>query len=265
MAISTASYAEHDSSKGGTADYTHYHQGGGMRVTATFGPDGRLWRIVPVKRFIYVDYSTDLGKSFSTPVRINRQPQHIKASRQNRPDIAVDHSGRITGIYTADSTQPMTQFFSKSTDNGRSFSIPIPLSKAASKAISMQGRVALSPSGQVYAFWLDERDRTDWRQPGYAMYSTIIDSGSSANLVNLKLADACANVVVLPYLLITITNLFYLRASFIQTTSVIMVFSRCDLKEKNHFLGALSLINGSSEAARNMGLQFLLVTIADTI
>ncbi len=199
MAISTASYAEHDSSKGGTADYTHYHQGGGMRVTATFGPDGRLWRIVPEKRFIYVDYSTDLGKSFSMPVRINRQPQHIKASRQNRPDIAVDHSGRITVIYTADSTQPMTQFFSKSTDNGRSFTIPIPLSKAASKAISMQGRLALSPSGQVYVFWLDERDRTDWRQPGYAMYSTIIDSGSSSNLVNRKLADTlceCCRIAV---------------------------------------------------------------------
>jgi len=60
--ISTASHVGHDSSKGGTADYTHYPQGGGMRVTATFGSDGRLWRIVPEKKFIYVDYSIDLGK-----------------------------------------------------------------------------------------------------------------------------------------------------------------------------------------------------------
>jgi len=71
------------------------------------------------KRFIYVDYSTDLGKTFSAPVRINKQAQHIKASRQNL-QIAADHSGRIIVIYTAGSTQPMTQFFSISADNGRS-------------------------------------------------------------------------------------------------------------------------------------------------
>ncbi len=197
--ISTASHVGHDSSKGGTADYTHYPQGGGMRVTATFGSDGRLWRIVPEKKFIYVDYSIDLGKTFSAPVRINRQPQLIKASRQNRPDISVDHSGRIFVIYTAENAKTTTQFFSISNDNGHNFSIPIPLSDKASEEVSFLGRLALSPSGQTYVFWLDERDRTDWRKPGYAMYSTIVGSESSFNLVNRKLADTlceCCRIAV---------------------------------------------------------------------
>lgn len=188
MVFSTASYGNNDTLKGGTADYTHYPQGGGMRVTATFGPDERLWRIVPEKKFIYVDYSIDLGKTFSAPVRINRQPQRIKVSRQNRPDIVIDHSGRIFVIYTAVIAHTTSQLLSISNDSGRSFSIPILLSKKAPEAISYLGRLALSPSGQVYVFWLDDRDRTDWRKPGFSVYSTMIGSESSSNLVNQRVA-----------------------------------------------------------------------------
>ena len=197
MTVSTASYS--DTLKGGTSDYTHYPQGGGMRVTATFGPDERLWRIVPEKKFIYVDYSTDLGKTFSAPVRINRQPQHIKVSRQNRPDIIVDHSGRIFVIYTAEIAHTTTQLLSISSDNGRNFSIPILLSKKAPDAISFLGRLALSPSGQVYAFWLDERDHTDWRKPGYSIYSTMLGNGNTSAMVNHKVATSlceCCRIAV---------------------------------------------------------------------
>jgi hypothetical protein len=197
MTVSTASYS--DTLKGGTSDYTHYPQGGGMRVTATFGPDERLWRVVPEKKFIYVDYSTDLGKTFSAPVRINRQPQRIKVSRQNRPDIIVDHSGRIFVIYTAVIAHTTTQLLSISNDNGRNFSIPILLSKKAPEAISFLGRLALSPSGQVYAFWLDERDHTDWRKPGYSIYSTMLDNGNTSALVNHKVATSlceCCRIAV---------------------------------------------------------------------
>src|SRR5574340_1307395 len=58
-AFSTPSYSDHDRLTAGAADYTHYPHGGGLAVTAAFGPDGRLWRIVPEKQHVYVDYSTD--------------------------------------------------------------------------------------------------------------------------------------------------------------------------------------------------------------
>lgn len=190
MVISATSYSENDPPNGGTADYTHYPNGGGMQVTATFGPEGRLWRVVPEKKFIYVDYSTDLGKTFSPPVRINKKPQHIKVSKQNRPDILVDHTGQIFVIYTAEIDDTTTQFLSISNDSGRSFSTPIILSKKASEAISFLGRLGLSPSGQAYAFWLDERDRTDWRKPGYSIYSTMLGNENGFNLVNQKVGDS---------------------------------------------------------------------------
>ncbi|HEX8874555.1 MAG TPA: sialidase family protein [Nitrosospira sp.] len=188
-AFSTPSYSDHDRLTAGTADYTHYPHGGGLAVTAAFGPDGRLWRIVPEKQHVYVDYSTDLGKTFSAPVRINHEPQRIKASSENRPGIAVDRSGKIYVTFAAEATQPITQYSSVSTDDGESFSTPIPLSDQAAEANSFEGRMALSPSGKVYVFWLDERDRTDWRQPGNAIYFATVDGQGGANPVNRKLSS----------------------------------------------------------------------------
>lgn len=62
--------------------------------------------------------------------------------------------------------------------------------KKAPEAISYLGRLALSLSGQVYAFWLDERDHTDWRKPGYLIYYTMLDDTNSPNLVNQKIANS---------------------------------------------------------------------------
>jgi len=189
FALSACSHVNQDHLKAGTADYSHYPTGGGLFVTAAFGPDGRLWRIVPEKHYVYVDYSTDLGKTFSVPVLINAEAQHIKVSGENRPGIAVDRSGRIYVIYTAESTQPVTVYFSVSSDNGRSFSTPSPLSDKASEANSFQGRLALNPSGQAYVFWHDERNRIDWKQPGNAIYYTTINGQSGLNFVAQKLSD----------------------------------------------------------------------------
>jgi len=49
--------------------------------------------------------------------------------------------------------------------------------------------LVLSPSGHPYVFWHDERDRTDWRQPGNSIYYTTIDSQSGLNTVARKLSD----------------------------------------------------------------------------
>jgi hypothetical protein len=161
---------------------------GAMFVTSAFGPDDRLWRVVPEKWHVNVDYSTDLGKTFSVPVRINSKSQRIKVSGENRPGIAIDRSGKIYVTFAAEGIQPVTQYFSMSTDNGRSFSTPIPLSDQAAEANSYQGRLALSPSGKVYIFWLDERERTDWKRPGNAIYFTTVDGESGVKFVNRKLS-----------------------------------------------------------------------------
>ncbi len=194
LALSACSQVNHDHLQSGTASYSHYPAGGSLFVTAAFGPDGRLWRVVPEKQHVYVDYSTDLGKTFSVPVAVNTEEQRTKVSGENRPGIAVDRSGRIYVIYSAESAQPITVYFSMSADNGHSFSTPSPLSGATPEANSFQGRLALNPSGQVYVFWHDERSRTDWRQLGNAIYYSAIDNRgnpTTARQLSDTLCDCC--------------------------------------------------------------------------
>ncbi|MGR9012569.1 MAG: sialidase family protein [Gammaproteobacteria bacterium] len=198
LALSACSHGNQDHLKAGAADYSHYPAGGGQFVSAAFGPDGRLWRIVPEKQHVYVDYSTDLGKTFSVPVLINTESQHIKVSGENRPGIAVDSSGRIYVTYAAEGDQPVTVYFSVSTNNGLNFSTPSPVSDKASEANSFQGRLALNSSGQAYVFWHDDRNRTDWKQPGNAIYYTTI-SGQSDHAAAQKLSDTicdCCRIAV---------------------------------------------------------------------
>lgn len=173
----------------GTASYSHYPDGGGLFVSAAFGPDGRLWRVVPEKHHVYVDVSSDLGKSFSPPLLINNEPQQVKVSGENRPGITIDRSGHIYVIYAAESTQPVSIFYSVSKDNGRSFSPPALLSDKASEANTFQGRFGLDNKGKVYVFWHDERNRADWRQLGNAIYYTSIDGYSGLSAAAQKLSD----------------------------------------------------------------------------
>jgi len=154
---------------------------------------------------VYVDYSTDLGKTFSVPVLVNKESQIIKVSGENRPGIVVDRSGRIYVVYAAEGAQPVTLYLSVSSDNGQSFSTPSPLSDKASEANSFQGRLVLNPSGQPYVFWHDERNRTDCRKPGNTLYYTAINAQIGLNFVAQKLSDdllISVSVAILPLLLI---------------------------------------------------------------
>lgn len=158
---------------------------------ARFGPDGRLWRVVPDKWHVYVDYSTDAGKTFSKPVRINSESQRIKTSSENRPDIIITQSGQIVIVYTAEGDQPATLYHSISTSHGHHFSAPAPVSSKATEANSSRGRLVLSPSGIYHIFWLDERDRTHWQQAGNAVYYTnSSEYNNTSGFTNHKLTDS---------------------------------------------------------------------------
>ncbi len=180
---------EHYTAKSGAADYSHYPEGGGLFVASVFDSQGRLWRVVPEKNYIYVDYSTDLGKTFSVPVRVNQDAQRIKVSGENAPNIAVDQSGRIYVVYAAEGAQPVTVYSTISKDGGKSFAPPVPISDKAGEANSFQARLVLNHQDQAYVFWHDERDRTDWRQLGNAIYFTHIDENNPAHSANYKASD----------------------------------------------------------------------------
>lgn len=176
-----------------------YEGKGSLFVSAAFGPGGRLWRVVAAGNYVYVDHSDDLGKTFSVPAAVNAEAMKLRSSAENRPGIAVDAKGRVVVIFSAQSKQPSTVFFSASTDGGLRFSTPVPVSAKADEASNYQATVAVAPSGNISVFWHDERDRTDWRQVGLPLY--YAESGDPERLPahNSKIMDdmcECCRIAV---------------------------------------------------------------------
>jgi len=98
---------------------------GSPAVAASFAPDGRLWRVTPGMHDLKVDYSTDLGASFSPPVVIEPGRQRLRVDPEGAPQIAVDASGTIYVAWNADAKRAQQTFVVTSRDNGRTFSAPL--------------------------------------------------------------------------------------------------------------------------------------------
>ncbi|HIL40308.1 MAG TPA: hypothetical protein EYG29_07745, partial [Methylococcales bacterium] len=75
----------------------HGHGSTALRgiIVTDFAPDGTLWRLFPTNKNIFVEYSTDLGRSFSQSFKVNPEQQKINIWAENPPIIKVSRSGRI--------------------------------------------------------------------------------------------------------------------------------------------------------------------------
>lgn len=169
-----------------------------LPVSAAFGPDGRLWRIVPTADRVYVDFSGDYGKTFSPPVPVNPERVPIRTQSEYRPQIAIDSAGRVYVAYPAFGLQPWTTYLSVSTDQGQHFSVPEPLSDKARVANSFQAVLAIAPQGDLHAFWHDEREGVDEAR-GNGIFHTILDAQGKTVRSNRKVVDgvcSCCRLAV---------------------------------------------------------------------
>jgi hypothetical protein len=126
-------------------------------LALTFAENGTLWRLLPTRDFIYVDFSTDNGNSYSKPRKVNKQAQKISAWPENPPAIAVTKSGRILILYYADTQQKSTSYSSYSDDLGKTFSTPVLISDRAMTAMHYMDKMLVDQKGGVHFFWHDRR------------------------------------------------------------------------------------------------------------
>ncbi|MGR9106302.1 MAG: sialidase family protein [Gammaproteobacteria bacterium] len=169
--------------------YTHFAAGSvKIPVAAAFGPDRRLWRVVSTDDHVFVDYSKDHGKTFSTPVVVNPERVPIRARSEYRSQIAVDSANRVYVVYPAFGLQPWTTYLSVSEDGGQHFSPPEPLSDQAKVANSFEAVATLDPEDRLYLFWHDERESAS-EESGNAIYYSIRDATGKWIQFNRKVAE----------------------------------------------------------------------------
>lgn len=132
-----------------------------------FGPDGTLWLVRTMADRIAVVRSTDLGKTFSEPVMVTPDPMSLDWGPDARARIVVDAKGGLVVTFAIfqDRNFNGRAFFSRSNDNGASFTKPQPIT--ADKTSQRFETAAVDPStGRVFAAWLDKRNVAKARAAG---------------------------------------------------------------------------------------------------
>ena len=143
----------------------------GSTVSISFAPDGRLWRLIPTKKAIYVDFSTDFGGTYSKPTRVNKTEQKISVWPENPPAIQISTSGRINILYYADEEQKSTSYYSYSDDNGQTFSPPALTSDHAQSAMHYMDKMLTDKHDNLYLFWHDTRHEAHDKEIGAGVLS----------------------------------------------------------------------------------------------
>lgn len=174
--------------------------------SAVFDDNNRLWLAWAVSGHVYVNYSDDLGKTFSTPVAVNSKPEAISARGENRPKIVVGTKNDVYVSWTKPLEKKFTGHirFSHSSDGGEHFSEPVIVNDDLNVTGHRFEALAINDKGDVYLSWLDKRDR-DLAQKdgkkyhGAALYYTWSDDAGKTFKPNKKIIDhscECCRVIM---------------------------------------------------------------------
>jgi hypothetical protein len=167
-----------------------------LAVSVAFDAEGRLWRARANDGHVLVDHSDDQGKTFGTPVAINAAAEAIGAEGDARPKIVVSPDGDIYISYTQLLSKPYSGNirFSRSVDDGKTFSAPITVNDNHDIIGHRFDALAAGADGKVYLAWLDKRDEAAARKQNEAYAGSALYYAASANHgagfgTNIKIAD----------------------------------------------------------------------------
>ncbi len=168
----------------------------GQAPSATFDNKGRLWVAWAFAGHVYVNYSDNEGITFSLPVAVNKSPEMISASAENRPKIKLDGKGRVHVSWTKPLAKRFTGDirYSRSDDGGRSFIDPVTVNDNLDPIGHRFDSLGVNEEGRVYIAWLDKRDRETAEQrgdsySGAALYYSYAEPGADTFKPNIKIAD----------------------------------------------------------------------------
>jgi len=155
---------------------------------------------------IFFTRSEDGGDSWSTPVRVNPDAGGVWGFAVSKPRVGIGPTGTIHIYYPANDKSPKTgkdvvsARYTRSTDNGRSFSEPIVLNRPAEldredilgEGLTMTnsfGTMGVAPDGTVITAWQDVADMQDSADGADGVVAISTDDGATFNAERVVLAD----------------------------------------------------------------------------
>jgi hypothetical protein len=182
-----------------------------LAIGAAVAPSGALWIVgLDEQRRLFVQSSTDDGKTWSSPTRLDTQGDTPAADAEARPKIAFHPDGRLVAVtYTQPLGKPYTGMIRmmRSGDGGRTFSVPFTVHRDRQAITHRFDAVAFDAGGTLHTLWVDKRDgeatraagRENYR--GAAIYRNESTDGGLTFGRDLKLADhscECCRIALAP-------------------------------------------------------------------
>ena len=167
-----------------------------LAVSTLFDGQGRLWRAEADGGRVMVSRSDDNGHTFRTPVAVNPQPEKVGGEGELRPKIAFGKNGEIYITWTQALDKPYAGHikFSRSLDDGKSFSVPVIVNRNTDPITHRFESLAMADDGTIYVAWIDKRDlqaakAAGRKYDGAAIYVAVSRDGGASFGAEYKVAD----------------------------------------------------------------------------
>jgi len=168
-----------------------------LALSVAFDQQGQLWRASVHEGFIFVDKSTDKGKTFSSQAKVNIKPQRVAAKGEARPKIAIGPKGNVYLTWTQGLKKRFTGYvwFSRSTDGGLSFEQPKIVHQDRAEITHRYDSLSVAPDGKITVTWIDKRDLVAAKKAGEpytgaAIYYAVSNDDGATFKEEKKLADS---------------------------------------------------------------------------
>lgn len=185
----------------------HSHAGHTARpelgADAAFAADGTLWAVTRQTedggQYLALRTSSDAGKTWSAPRRIDNPSEPITARGEARPHIAMSPAGDIYVSYTSTVAPPHIGDirFIRSQDGGRTFSRPITVHANRDRITHSFESMVVDPAGRIYIAWIDGRGAAQAKAKqktyaGSAVYYAVSEDRGTSFKGDYRVADnAC--------------------------------------------------------------------------
>ncbi|HEX7634389.1 MAG TPA: sialidase family protein [Noviherbaspirillum sp.] len=161
---------------------------------------GRLWIVgkegAGDGQYVVLQVTEDMGKTWSAPMRVQRQPEPVSAEGENRPKIAFGGKDDIYITYTKPLSKPYTGEirFARSTDGGKTFSTPLTVHANRGLITHRFESLIVDREGRIYVVWIDKRDReaaaaSKRNYAGAALYYAVSEDDGATFRGDYKIAD----------------------------------------------------------------------------
>ena len=180
------------------------HANSQLALSVVFDEAGKLWRASVHDGFVQVDKSSDLGKTFSKPVKVNQTAMKIGADGEARPKIAA-LAGNIYLTWTQALKTPYAGYiwFARSVDGGKSFDKPYIVHTDRAEITHRFDALNVASDGKITVTWIDKRDliaakAAGKKYDGAAIYYAVSTDAGKTFAPEQKLADSsceCCRIV----------------------------------------------------------------------